>query len=78
MFNLFGYYLAAPAPAEYSRAWAKGKTNNFAVSIKNARLTVDGVEKEVPVEGATFLSGNQMHLKMFNPPLSPRQDTTFL
>lgn len=44
------------APAEFNREWAKGQTNNFAVSIKNAKLVVDGAEKEVPVEGAAFLA----------------------
>lgn len=44
------------APAEFNRDWAKGRTNNFAVTVKNAKLMVDGEEKDVPVEGAAFLA----------------------
>ena len=44
------------APAEFNREWVKGQTNNFAVTITNAKLMVDGAEKDVPVEGAAFLA----------------------
>lgn len=44
------------APAEFNREWAKGQTNNFAVTITNAKLMVDGQEKDVPVEGVAFLA----------------------
>ena len=44
-------------PAEFDCGeWEKGKNHNYAVSVKNAKLSVDGVEKDVPVEGAAFLA----------------------
>lgn len=48
------YTLTLPAEYEFG-PYKKGETHNFAVSLKNAKLIVDGTEKDVPIEGAAFL-----------------------
>ena len=63
------YTITLPAEYEFG-PYKKGETHNFAVSLKNAKLVVDGAEKEVPVEGAAFLGAYPANntLKLYKTP----------